>query len=619
MANAEDVQGTAQPATAQQPPQEHSQGTKRRLTPQQMELEKLQHEARQGMQKQLQVEGSIRAMPAEAVVASNAVNEAALAPHMPAMLSELSVDLPVGARRAHLSTCHGALLMGGVEHFVSTAGQRVCPDCQALCRDGGGGGRGQLLVERQRVRLLMSPVGVWSKARDFYTRWEALPGINAHARRFPLAGAQSGASLIVFKSAEQALLLDGQLGPSGTLMPLSEDPAFTMCSRAKTFCPCCNFASAAARGCVLHSSATRDQRKGPMASSGEFAPKEKWGESASATPAASEVGEAGEELPAEDELSHDIDITDLLCCNNEDSLGSLLGPLVADGPVMGGSVSPQKRLTGDMLLGVPSAGQGLLLEAARAAQAAAAAAAGAAGIPPQQQLTMQQQQLMMQQQRVQVQHQQHHHHQHQQQHHQHPQQPAVYGVAGRSASPALSVLATPHASSSTVAVVKPDPATATLQPAVLQQEQLASASTLVLQQMEELVSLLPPHYVISTVLQDRLVHLQLFKHLRNNPHARVGSHWEHHTDRTGKQALRLHLLFEDQAGSLAAVAGALSKAGVNILEAVVFCTNTGFALDIFSLSAPTPGAAVHADECIREIFMPAALAAFSASHEVPEY
>eukprot|EP00964_Phaeocystis_antarctica_P083429 scaffold52471_cov33-Phaeocystis_antarctica.AAC.1 len=33
---------------------------------------------------------------------------------------------------------------------------------------------------------------------------QALPGINAHARRFPLAGAQSGASLIVFKSAEQA-------------------------------------------------------------------------------------------------------------------------------------------------------------------------------------------------------------------------------------------------------------------------------------------------------------------------------------------------------------------------------------------------------------------------------
>ena len=196
MANAEDMTEV------------HSQGTKRRLTPQQMELEKLQHEARVGVQKQ-QAEGSLRAKPVEAVVAVKAVNEAALAPHMPAMLSELSVDLPAGARRAHLSTCHGALLMGGVEHFVSTAGQRVCPDCQALCRDGGGGGRGQLVVERQRVRLLMSPVGVWSKARDFYTRWEALPGVNALARRFPLAGAKSGASVIVFKSAPPRSQKDG--------------------------------------------------------------------------------------------------------------------------------------------------------------------------------------------------------------------------------------------------------------------------------------------------------------------------------------------------------------------------------------------------------------------------
>ena len=40
MANAEDMAEV------------HSQGTKRRLTPQQMELEKLQHEARVGVQKQ---------------------------------------------------------------------------------------------------------------------------------------------------------------------------------------------------------------------------------------------------------------------------------------------------------------------------------------------------------------------------------------------------------------------------------------------------------------------------------------------------------------------------------------------------------------------------------------
>ena len=170
-------------------------------------------------------------------------------------------------------------------------------------------------MNKARVRLLTTPVGMWSKARDFYTRWEALPGVNALARRFPLAGAKSGASVIVFKSApprsqkdgpgregeggcggraklgvrrvqgvagaqrstalaagavpreacthqacrprglsptnaqaEQASLLDTQLGPTGTLQPLAEDPAFTMCSRAKTFCPCCNFASSAGRG-----------------------------------------------------------------------------------------------------------------------------------------------------------------------------------------------------------------------------------------------------------------------------------------------------------------------------------------------------------------------------------
>tara|TARA_B110001452_G_scaffold73712_1_gene59698 strand:- start:797 stop:1339 length:543 start_codon:yes stop_codon:yes gene_type:complete len=134
-----------------------------------------------------------------------------------------------------------------------------------------------------------------------------------------------------------------------------------------------------------------------------------------------------------------------------------------------------------------------------------------------------------------------------------------------------------------------------------QREQLATQSTQLQKEMAELVSLLPPHYVISTVLQDRLVHLQLFKRLRSSMHARVVSHWAHHTDRAGKQALRLHLLFIDGPGSLAAVAGALSKAGVNILEAAVFCTATGFALDIFTLSAPTANAAVHADQCISEV------------------
>ena len=69
--------------------------------------------------------------------------------------------------------------------------------------------------------------------------------------------------------AEQASLLDSQLGPTGTLQPLAEDPAFTMCSRAKTFCPCCNFASSAGRGCVMHSTAMRAMRAAPGADDGQ--------------------------------------------------------------------------------------------------------------------------------------------------------------------------------------------------------------------------------------------------------------------------------------------------------------------------------------------------------------
>ena len=48
----------------------------------------------------------------------------------------------------HLSTCHGALLLGTVDHFVETPGQRVCPACQAMCRMGAPGGRGQVLEMR---------------------------------------------------------------------------------------------------------------------------------------------------------------------------------------------------------------------------------------------------------------------------------------------------------------------------------------------------------------------------------------------------------------------------------------------------------------------------------------
>jgi len=181
-------------------------GKKHRLTPQQLELEQLQHEARlQVMQSHrmgaFQNDGLMGALGMGGLpqMAPPRYDKNALAPHMGTMMSQLAVGgmppmslpaEPLGAsygldvggeaqgvpggqsRRAHLSTCHGALLLGGVEHFVSSAGQRVCPDCQALCRAANGSGRGQIFVDKQRVRLLMQPVGVWSKARDFYTRWE---------------------------------------------------------------------------------------------------------------------------------------------------------------------------------------------------------------------------------------------------------------------------------------------------------------------------------------------------------------------------------------------------------------------------------------------------------------
>lgn len=179
-------------------------GKKHRLTPLQLELEQLQHEARlQVMQSHsLLSDGLLGALGSGGMpqMASPHYDKmAALAPHMGTMMSQLPVGgmpsmtmpseppsasyrldagceaqgAPGGqSRRAHLSTCHGALLLGGVEHFVSSAGQRVCPDCQSLCRATNGSGRGQIFVDKQRVRLLMQPVGVWSKARDFYTRWE---------------------------------------------------------------------------------------------------------------------------------------------------------------------------------------------------------------------------------------------------------------------------------------------------------------------------------------------------------------------------------------------------------------------------------------------------------------
>ena len=393
---------------------------------------------------------------------------------------------------------------------------------------------------------------MWSKARDFYTRWEALPGVNALARRFPLAGAKSGASVIVFKSApppsqrrpatgregagvrrgrvcegyegwversvpspwprvlcprgmyppsmqthqarqlppeqaEQASLLDSQLGPTGTLQPLTEDPAFTMCSRAKTFCPCCNFASSAGRGCVMHSTAMRAMRAAPGGDDGQ---------------GSSYDGGGG--LPDG-------------CMPGEDDLG--LSSLSSANPT-GSSGGGQGLGSG------PSASE---LATRRPAETTMQQACNHSRTPPT-----------------------HHTMQH--------------------GAPHMS-WTRPH-----------------LPPSAAQE-------------MEELVALLPAQYVMSTTLHDRLVHLQLLKRLRAQPELQVLSTWTQYTDRIGTEGLRQHLIFRDRPGSLGAVTGVLSKVGVNILEAAVFCTADGYALDIFSLSTPNPSLAALCDEEIRKFFL----------------
>ena len=135
---------------------------------------------------------------------------------------------------------------------MATPGQRVCPACQVLCRSTPGGGYGHVMVAKARLRMLIAPVGVWSKARDFFTRWEVAPNVTVLARRFPIAS-QPEASIVLFKVEEAALQMDRHFAGTTTLQALQTDVPFMMCSRAKTFCPSCNFASRMDRGCLVHS------------------------------------------------------------------------------------------------------------------------------------------------------------------------------------------------------------------------------------------------------------------------------------------------------------------------------------------------------------------------------
>lgn len=73
---------------------------------------------------------------------------------------------------------------------MAQAGQRVCPTCATHT----------LVVDRARARIITTAIGTWSKAREFYTRWEAAPGLVVSARRFMLAAsAAQNWSLVIFQ------------------------------------------------------------------------------------------------------------------------------------------------------------------------------------------------------------------------------------------------------------------------------------------------------------------------------------------------------------------------------------------------------------------------------------
>ena len=91
-----------------------------------------------------------------------------------------ALDAPVEAQPwRKLPTCHGAMLLGGQSHTVEAQGQRVCPACYTACR------KAPFVVPAERVRMLSELIGVWSKAREFYTRWEVASGLTVYVRRYP--------------------------------------------------------------------------------------------------------------------------------------------------------------------------------------------------------------------------------------------------------------------------------------------------------------------------------------------------------------------------------------------------------------------------------------------------
>lgn len=93
---------------------------------------------------------------------------------------------------------------------------------------------------------------------------------------------------------------------------------------------------------------------------------------------------------------------------------------------------------------------------------------------------------------------------------------------------------------------------------------------------EHLASL-PLKYRACTSQRDRLVHMELLKRLRESEAPdEIVTKWRRSSNGT---TMRLYLVFRDRLGSLSAICTLLNEVNINILEAAVFCTMDGYAVD----------------------------------------
>jgi len=142
--------------------------------------------------------------------------------------------------------CHGGILQERRCHVPPGDWRRVCGQCLS---------EGDITLPAERCWLLMQPLGSFSTGRSYYVQWNILQRVVAqNVRPFTLI---DGTVLLIFASAEEAVVCASTV-PPGVLLPAGpEHRTLKMCSTAKSYCPAANFIAApgvlvAHTSCVIH-------------------------------------------------------------------------------------------------------------------------------------------------------------------------------------------------------------------------------------------------------------------------------------------------------------------------------------------------------------------------------